>query len=63
MTMFVVFWTMKTDNPDVFYDTWNVVDDEITAQKLLDEILERDNTYAAGIGPITNSSEHWHVQH
>lgn len=59
--MWVVFWTVRSDNPGVFYDTWNVVDDEIRATRLLEEILERPSTYAAGIGPITNSSEHWHV--
>jgi hypothetical protein len=63
MSMWVCFWTIRSDNPGVFYDSYTICDDEITAQKLLDEILERDNTYAAGIGPITNSSEHWHVSH
>lgn len=59
--MWVVFWTIKSDNPGVFYDSYNVVDDEHTAQRLLEEVQERDSTYAAGMGPITNSTEHWHV--
>lgn len=61
--MWVVFWTVRSDNPGVFYDSYTICDDEVTAQKLLEEVLERDSTYAAGIGPITNSSEYWHVQH
>lgn len=61
--MWVVFWTIRADNPGVFYDSYVVVDDEPRAQMLLDEVLTRDSTYAAGMGPITNSSEHWHVDH
>lgn len=60
--MWVVFWTIMSDNPGVFYDSYNIVDTEEIAEKLMNEILERDSTYAAGIGPVTNSSEHWHVQ-
>lgn len=60
--MFVVFWTVRAPTPGVFYDAYNVVDDETTARRLLDEIRERDSTYAAGMGPITFSTEHWHDQ-
>ena len=63
MTMFVVFWTIRSDNPGVFYDSYNIVDDEETARKLMDEVLERDSTYCVGIGPILDSSEHWHASH
>jgi hypothetical protein len=61
--MFVVFWTVRSDNPGVFYDSYTICDDEETARKLLDEVTERDSTYAAGMGPIIDSTEHWHVQH
>ncbi len=58
--MWVVFWTVRSPNPGVFYDAYNIVDTEEIAQKLLDELKERDSTYAAGMGKITNSTEHWH---
>lgn len=60
--MWVVFWTIRSPNPGVFYDSYNIADNEEVAKKLYDEILERDSTYAAGYGPITYSTEHWHVR-
>lgn len=61
MNMWVCFWTMTTDNPNVFYDSYVICDDQVQAQRFMEEVMERDSTYAAGIGPIINSTEHWHV--
>lgn len=61
--MFVVFWTMRTDDPKVFYDSFVICEDEERATAFLEEVMERDALYCAGMGPITNSTEHWHVRH
>ena len=59
--MFVVFWTIRSPNPGVFYDSYTICDNEEHARKFFDEVLERDSTYAIGMGPITYSTELWHV--
>ena len=59
--MWVVFWTVRSDNPGVFWDAYVICDDENHARRFYDEVLERPSTYAAGYGPIQHSTEHWHV--
>lgn len=59
--MWICFWSVRSPTPGIFWDSWVICDDEVRAQMMLDEVKERDSTYCAGIGPISNSTEHWHV--
>jgi len=41
------------------YDQWEVCETETEAAQRYAEIIERDSTHSAGIGPITQGTDHW----
>ena len=66
--MWVVFYTERRSTGEpcqqwaegVFlYDHWEVCETETEAQQRYAELLERDTTHSAGIGPITQGTDHW----
>ena len=66
--MWVLFYTERrgTGEPcqqwakDVYlYDHWEVCETETEARQRYAELLERDTTHSAGIGPITQGTDHW----
>ena len=66
--MWVVFYTERrgTGEPcqqwakDVFlYDHWEVCETETEARQRWSELMDRDTTPGAGIGPIEMGTGHW----
>ena len=41
------------------YDHWEVCETETEARQRWAELLDRDTTHSAGIGPITIGTDHW----
>ena len=59
--MFVIFCTRYGSEPGVFHDDYMVRETEEEARAALQRLIENPTTYAAGMGPIIDSTEHWHV--
>ena len=66
--MWVVFYTERRSTgepcqqwaPGVYlYDHWEVCESETEARQRWNELLDRDTTHSAGIGPITIGTDHW----
>lgn len=54
--MWVVFYTRY------FEDHYRVFETETEATDWFNQLVANDpHVYCAGVGPITNSTEHWHV--
>ena len=66
--MWVVFYTERRSTGEpcqqwaegvYLYDHWEVCESETEARQRYAELLERDTTHSAGIGPITIGTDHW----
>ncbi len=66
--MWVVFYTERRGTGEpcqqwaegvYLYDHWEVCETETEARQRYAELLERDTTHSAGIGPITTGTDHW----
>ena len=55
--MWVIFYTLNN-----FTDDYMIRETEAEAEAELAKLMQDENVYAAGIGPVTNSTEHWHVR-
>ena len=54
--MWVLFWMLDDET-----DHFRICDDQIEAETRLDHLINTTSDLScAGIGPITNSTEHWH---
>ena len=66
--MWIVFYTERRGTGEpcqqwaegvYLYDHWEVCETETEARQRYTELLERDTTHSAGIGPITVGTDHW----
>ena len=66
--MWIVFYTERRSTGEpcqqwaegvYLYDHWEVCETETEAKQRYAELLERDTTHSAGIGPITTGTDHW----
>lgn len=59
--MFVIFHTTRGTEPGVFHDDYMIRETEEEARAELQRLIDNPTTYAAGMGLIIDSTEHWHV--
>ena len=68
LVMYVVFYTERRGTGEpcqqwaegvYLYDHWEVCETETEARQRYTDLLERDTTHSAGIGPITTGTDHW----
>jgi len=66
--MWIVFYTERRGTgepchewaPNVYlYDHWEVCETETEARQRWNELMNRDTTHGAGIGPIEMGTGHW----
>lgn len=60
--MWVIFYTYTSPQNELL-DEYEIVEDQAAAEKRLAELKLDETIYAAGVGPIHDSTEHWHDGH